>query len=109
MLHELQTMNRLSTQGFAARTREARRSGVMSTSMELPDVDQRERALAHRLELAKERLVADLGKLSSLLGTSAGQVGRRFVRASLVLGGLLVLGIVTAVVRRRRRLRVRFL
>ena len=81
--------------------------------IELPEVDQRERALMHRLEMAKERLAADLGKLSTLLGTTAGQVGRqvgkRFVRVGLVLGGLLLLGIVTAVVRRRRRLRVRFL
>ncbi len=81
----------------------------MSTSMELGEVNQRERALAHRLEMAKERLVADLGKLSTLLGTTAGQVGKRFVRMGLVVGGLLLLGIVTAVVRRRRRLRVRFL
>lgn len=77
--------------------------------IERPEVDQRERALAHRLEMGKERLVADLGKLSKLLGSSAGQVGKRFVRVGLLLGGLLLLGIVTAVVRRRRRLRVRFL
>lgn len=103
-------MNRLSTQGFAARTREVRRPGVVSTSMtELPNVDQRERALAHRLELAKARLSADLGKLSTLLGSSASDAARRFVRAGLVVGGLLMLGIVTAaIVRRRRRLRIRF-
>ncbi len=84
--------------------------------VERPEVDARERALAHRLEMGKERLVADLGKLSTMLETSAGQVGQkfvrvgqRFVRVGLVLGGLLLLGIVTVVVRRRRRLRVRFL
>ena len=77
--------------------------------VERPEVDARERALAHRLEMGKERLVADLGKLSTMLETSAGQVGQKFVRVGLVLGGLLLLGIVTVVVRRRRRLRVRFL
>lgn len=103
-------MNRLSTQGFAAETREARRSEVSSTSMiELPEVNQRERLLAHRLELAKERLVSDLGKLSALVSSTASTVSKKFVRAGVLLGGLLLLGIVTAVVRRRRRLRVRFL
>ncbi len=89
---------------------EAKRYGVASTSrMELSAADQRERALAHRLEIGKERLVADLGKLSMLLGTSARQASMKFVRVGLVVGGLLLLGIVAAVVRRRRRLRVRFL
>ncbi len=81
--------------------------------IEVLDVDERERALAHRLESAKERLVVDLGKLSALLGTTATKVGKRFVlasfAASFALGALLVLGIVTAVVRRRRRIRARFL
>jgi uncharacterized membrane protein (Fun14 family) len=74
-----------------------------------PEIDWRQRALAHRLELSKERLVADLGKLSSLLGTSAGEVSKRFVRATLVVSGLLLLGLVTMAMRRRRRFRVRFL
>lgn|GEM_PF-4273376 len=103
-------MNRLSTQGFGVDTRQARRFGVKSTSMvELPEVDPRQRALEHRIEAAKARLVADIGKLSRLLGSSAGVVRKGFVRATVLLGGLLVLGIVTAVMRRRRRLRVRFL
>jgi hypothetical protein len=90
--------------------REARGSGVSSTSMiDLPDVNQHERLLAHRLEMAKERLVCNLGKLSSLLSTTAGSVSKKFVRASVLLGGLMLLGIVAAVMRRRRRLRVRFL
>jgi len=75
--------------------------------VEGPEIDQRERALAHRLELAKERLVVDLGKLSSLLGASAGEVRKKFVRATFVVGGLLLLGLVTVLVRRRRRFRWR--
>ncbi len=76
--------------------------------VEVPDVNQRERALAHRMEIAKQRLLDDIGKLSTLLGSTAGEVRKKFVRAGLVVGGLLLLGIVTAVVRRRRRIRVRF-
>jgi hypothetical protein len=72
-------------------------------------VDQRQRSLEHRLEMAKARLLSDLGKLSRLLGSSAGAVRKRFVRAVVTVGGLLLLGIVSAVMRRRRRLRVRFL
>jgi hypothetical protein len=103
-------MNRLSTQGFAAQTREARGSEVSSTSMiELPEVNQRERLLAHRLEQAKERLVSDLGKLSAMVGSTAVTVSKKLVRAGMLLGGLVLLGIVSAVMRRRRRLRVRFL
>ena len=77
--------------------------------MERPNVDQRERALSHRMELAKERLSFDLGKLSALLGSTANDAARRFVRASLLVGGLLLVGVATAVlVRRRRRARIRF-
>lgn len=72
-------------------------------------VDQRRRALEHRLELAKERLVEDLGRMSSILQSSAGTVKKSAVRAAVTIGALLVLGIVTAVVRRRRRLSWRFL
>jgi hypothetical protein len=108
-------MNRLSTQGLPTQTREAKKHfGASSSMMQLHDVDPRERALAHRLEMTKQRLVADLGKLSTMFETGAEQVGARFVRMGLiaggfVVGGLLLLGIVTAVVRRRRRFRVRFL
>lgn len=76
---------------------------------ELPEVNQRERLLSHRLEMAKERLVSDLGKLSALVSSTAGAVSKRFVRAAVLMGGVLLLGIVSAVMRRRRRLRVRFL
>jgi len=71
-------------------------------------VDQRRRALEHRLELAKERLVADLGRVSLLLKSSAGSARKTLMRAALAVGGLILLGIVSAVVRRRRRLEWRY-
>lgn len=108
-LHELMMMNRFSTQEHARQSRDLERSRTALMSTEGPEIDQRQRALSHRLELSKERLVADLGKLSSLLGTSAGEVSKRFVRAAIVVSGLLLLGVVTAMMRKRRRFRVRFL
>jgi hypothetical protein len=108
-LHGLMMMNRLSTQGHDRHSRGLESSTTALTMVDGPEIDWRQRALAHRLELSKERLVADLGKLSSLLGTSAGEVSKRFVRATLVVSGLLLLGLVTMAMRRRRRFRVRFL
>lgn len=69
---------------------------------ERPDMDQRERALTHRLELSKERLSRDIGKLSTLLGSSANDAVQRFVRVGLLVGGFLLVGIATAVLIRRR-------
>jgi hypothetical protein len=87
-----------------------------ATGTALLPLDQQRRALEHRLELAKERLVADLDRVSSMLQLSAGSVRqnvrsvvRVVARGAIVLGGLLLLGIVRAVVRRRRRLAWRFL
>jgi hypothetical protein len=102
-------MNRLSTQGFTRQSRDLDKSEPTSMSMsDRPEIDQRERALSHRLEMAKQRLVVDLGQLSSLLGAGAGEVRKGFVRASFVVGGLLLLGLVTVLARRRRRFRWRF-
>lgn len=80
----------------------------VGTGAALVRVDQRRRALEHRLELAKERFVADLGRFSSLLQESAANARRNFVRAALLLGGLVLLGLASAVIRRRRRLSVRW-
>jgi hypothetical protein len=80
----------------------------VGTGAALVRVDQRRRALEHRLELAKERFVADLGRFSSLLQQSAANARRNFVRAALALGGLVLLGLASAVIRRRRRLSVRW-
>jgi hypothetical protein len=80
----------------------------VGTASTLVRVDQRRRALEHRLELAKERFVADLGRFSSLLQESAANARRNFVRAALALGGLVLLGLASAVIRRRRRVQVRW-
>jgi hypothetical protein len=102
-------MNRLNTLGFTRQSRDLDKSEPTSMSLrDRPEIDQRERALSHRLELAKQRLVLDLGQLSSLLGAGAGEVKKGFVRASFVVGGLLLLGLVTVLARRRRRFRWRF-
>ncbi len=85
-------MNRLSDQ-------DPRATGTAMLS-----VNQQRRALEHRLELAKERLVADLSRISSMLKSSAGSMRRNMVRAVVTIGGLFLLGIVSAVVHRRRRL-----
>jgi len=75
-------------------------------------IDQRRRALEHRLEFAKERLVADLDRVSTLLTSgvveSARSVGKNLFRVAVVVGGLLLLGLVTSLVRRRRRLEWRY-
>jgi hypothetical protein len=72
-------------------------------------VDQRRRALEHRLELAKERLVADLGRFSSMIRSGTGTVRKSLFRGLVAAGGLLVLGIVALAMRRRRRLAWRLL
>ena len=109
-------MNRLREQGFGTDTTETddawrtrRFQSTSATSAVLATVDQRRRALEHRLELAKNRLVTDIGRFSTLLSSSAGSMRKGFVRAVVTIGGLLLLGIASAVLRRRRRLRARFL
>lgn len=96
-LHVRPGVNRLSDQDLRA-------SGTT-----MVPVDQQRRALEHRLELAKERLVADLSRVSSMLKSSAGSMRRNMVRAAVTIGGLLLLGIVSALVRRRRRIASRLL
>ncbi len=112
-------MNRLREQELGTDMTEpddtwkARRfQSTSAASAVLATVDQRRRALEHRLELAKDRLVTDLGRLSTLVSSSAGSMRKGFVRAVVTvvaIGGLLLLGIASAVLRRRRRLRARFL
>jgi hypothetical protein len=85
---------------------------VRPTGGAMITVDQRRRALEHRLELAKERLVADLDRVSALLKSgvvsSARSMGKNLFRAAVVVGGLLLLGLITGAVRRRRRLEWRY-
>jgi hypothetical protein len=80
------------------------------TSDALAPYDQVRHALEARIELAKERLFADLDQaqkqLRSVASGAARGVARRITRAMLV-GGVLVLGIVAALVLRRPQRRVR--
>lgn len=68
--------------------------------------------LEHRIALAKDRLVADLGRASTLLRESAASarrgVKRGFMRAALVAAGVVWLSLVTTALRRRRRLHARW-
>jgi hypothetical protein len=68
--------------------------------------------LEHRIDLAKERLVADLGRASTLLRQSAASarstVKKGLIRAAIVAAGLMWLGLVTTAVRRHRRLHARW-
>ena len=79
------------------------------TGSPLVPVDPERRALQVRIDLAKARLFQDLNRASMLARRAAkqaaGVAGRGLLRVALV-GGLLLVGLVSAFVRRRRRLRV---
>ncbi len=76
-----------------------------TTGSTLVHVDPERRALETRISLAKERLYQDLNRASSIVKQTAGAAGRGLLRVALV-GGLLFVGLVASVIRRRRRLRV---
>jgi hypothetical protein len=77
---------------------------------ELAPYDLVRHALEARIELAKERLFADLDQaqkqLRNVAATTARSVARRAVRAVL-LGGVVMIGLVTALVLRRQQRRLR--
>jgi len=77
---------------------------------ELVPFDPARRALEARIEQAKERLFADLDRVQQQLRTVAAVaalgVAKRVMRAVL-LSGVVVLGIVTALVLRRQQRRIR--
>jgi hypothetical protein len=77
---------------------------------ELAPYDQVRHALEARIELAKERLFADLNQAQQQLRTvaagAARGVARRVTRAVLV-GGVVLLGLVAALVLRRQQRRLR--
>ena len=84
-MHVSALVNRLNDQDLVRPT-----GGAMIT------VDQRRRALEHRLELAKKRLVADIDRVSTLLKSgvvsSARSMSKNLLRAVVAIGGLLLLG-----------------
>ena len=77
---------------------------------ELVPFDPVRHALESRIELAKERLFADLDEaqrqLRQVASSTVQSLAHRATRAALV-GGVLLLGIVTALVLRRRRRHLR--
>jgi hypothetical protein len=76
-----------------------------TTSAPLVPVDPARRALEVRIEQAKNRLAQDLNRASRLVRRAAGTAGRGMLRVML-LGGLFVVGLAVALVRRRHRIRV---
>jgi hypothetical protein len=75
---------------------------------ELAPLDPARHALEARIELAKERLFADLDEAQKQLRRVASNTARSVARVVL-LGGVVVLGIVTALVLRSRRRRLRIM
>ena len=77
---------------------------------ELAPYDLARHALEARIELAKERLFADLDEaqrqLRSFTTSAARGLAKRMTRAVLV-GGVVVLGLVAVLVRRRQQRRLR--
>lgn len=80
-----------------------------TTGSDLAPVDPERRALEVRIAVAKSRLFQDLNRVSTMAKhtakQAAGAAGRGLLRVALV-GGLLVVGLVAAFIRRKRRLRV---
>jgi hypothetical protein len=71
------------------------------------DLDARRRVLEQRIERTKERLLADLGRAKTIVVRAKDRARKGAWTAALVAGGLLFLGLVTTLVRRRtRRVRV---
>ena len=85
----------------------ARRGPTTATDGALLDPEARRRALEHRIELTKERLVADITRVRSLVTEAAARarqgLGRVALRTALGVGALLAIGLVTVLVRRRQR------
>lgn len=73
---------------------------------ELAPLDPVRHALEARIELAKERLFADLDEAQKQLRRVASNAGRSMVRAVLV-GSAVMLGLVAALVLRHQRRRMR--
>jgi len=76
-----------------------------TTGSAIVHVDPERRAIETRIRLAKARLFQDLNRASTIVKQTAGAASRGLLRVALV-GGLLLVGLVSAFVRRRRRLRV---
>jgi len=65
-------------------------------------VDERRRLLEQRIELAKQRLIADIRRAGGLVRQATMNAKHGLLRAAVVAGGLFVLGIAVALVGRWR-------
>jgi len=84
---------------------------TLSTAGSQLEPEARRRALERRIEVTKERLIADITRVRSLVSQATvrarNDLGRVATRAAIAVAGLLVLGLVTALIRRRhRRIRI---
>ena len=91
----------------ALQVRNERAQGIEVAHSHALDLDARRRLLEQRIESAKERLVADIGRAKTILTRARHRAAVTLTRVALVAGGLMVLGLVTVLARRRaRRIRV---
>lgn len=91
----------MQTRGDVNRVTEQRKQPT-----DLLPVDPRERLLGERIEHAKQRLADDLDQAFSMIRETAKGAGRGLARLVIV-GGLVVVGLVVALVQRRQRKRLR--
>ena len=91
----------------ALQLRDQRAQGIEVAHSHALDLDARRRLLEQRIESAKDRLVADIDRAKTILTSVRRRAASTLTRVALVAGGLMVLGLVTVLARRRaRRIRV---
>jgi hypothetical protein len=94
---------RAAPRGGTSLAAKARVNGPTEQARAIVPVDPRRSALELRIHIARERLVQDLNRASSMIRASTHRIGRAFEIAAI--GGLLLLGAGVALFMRRRRAR----
>jgi hypothetical protein len=85
------------------RSERSLRAGIEVDDSSTVDLDARRRLLEMRIEASKERLVTDLGRAKQIIVRAKDRAEQGLIRVAIVTGGLLLIGLVTALVRRRKR------